>query len=204
MLHKGTRGSAQEELLYEDPLGKFASHVSHDERHLAYIGGGGIIRRSDLWVLPLTGERKARPWLDTPFTESHAQFSPDGRWVAYMSYESGRQEVYVRRFSDGGEQTQLSTSGGGWPRWTRGGDGVLFVGTDETLMSVPVRTRGERLEVAVPRRLFPVRLRRNSRLDAYQYDLAPDGRILVNGHLDELASAPITVLVNWPRLIADR
>jgi eukaryotic-like serine/threonine-protein kinase len=198
---RATRGNAPEQLLYEDPLGKFAGHVSHDARHLIYVGGGGIIRRSDLWILPLTGDRKARPWLETPFVETQAQFSPDDRWVAHTSYESGRAEVYVRRFADAGGSVQVSTAGGSYPRWSKTGDRLVFVAPDGVLMSVPVTSKGDELEIGAARRMFAVKLRRNSRLDAYQYDIAPDGRILVNGQLETLESTPITLLWDWPRLI---
>ncbi len=198
---RATSGNAQEQVLYEDPLGKFAGHISHDGRHLIYVGGGGIIRRSDLWILALTGERKARAWLETPFVETQAQFSPDGRWIVHTSFESGRPEVYVRRFEDAGNKVQVSTAGGSYARWTTSGDGLIFVALDGMLTSVPVKSRGEALEIGEARRMFSVKLRRNSRLDAYQYDLAPDGRILVNGQLDTLESTPITLLLDWPRMI---
>jgi eukaryotic-like serine/threonine-protein kinase len=199
LYQKPSRGGGTEELVYEDALGKFASHVSPDGSHLVYIAGGGIIRRSDLWAVALGGDRKAFPILESAFVESHGQISPDGHWLAYMSNESDANQVYVRPFPGPGDKWQVSSSGGGWPRWSRDGSEIVYLATDNTLMSVPVAVRASRLEVGVARKLFSIRPRRDSRLDAYQYDLSPDARrILVNTHAEDATSAPITLIVNWP------
>ena len=100
LYEKASSGSGKEQLVFEDGLGKFASDWSANGRFVAFIGGGGIIARSDIWVLSLHGERKAAPFVESPFPESHAQFSPDARWIAYMSSDSGRPEVYVSAYPD--------------------------------------------------------------------------------------------------------
>jgi dipeptidyl aminopeptidase/acylaminoacyl peptidase len=198
-LYQQPSRGGDEELLYEDALGKFASHVSPSGSHLVYIAGGGIIRRSDLWAVSLDKNRKAFPVLDSAFVESHAQVSPDGRWLAYMSAESDQFEVYVRPFPGPGDKTQVSPAGGGWPRWSRDGPEIVYLAPDNTLMSVPVSARGSVLIPGEARKLFRIQPRRGSRLDAYQYDLSPDSqRILVNMHVEEATSAPITLIVNWP------
>jgi Tol biopolymer transport system component len=121
LYEKPSRGSGSETLLREDDLGKFNAHSSPDGRFLIYVAGGGIIARSDIWVLPRFGEKKAFPFLETAFIESQPQFSPDGLWVAYMSNKSGRQEVYVTAFPGRESDTLVTTAGGSLPRWNRNG-----------------------------------------------------------------------------------
>ena len=98
LYEKPSSGSGSETVLLEDDLGKFNASASADGRFLVYVAGGGIIGRSDIWVLPLSGEKKPAPFVETRFRESQGQFSPDGRWVAFMSNKSGRPEVYVTPF----------------------------------------------------------------------------------------------------------
>src|SRR5262249_10268948 len=95
---------------------------------------------TDLWVLPLAGERKPAVYLQTPFDETHARFSPDGRFVAYTSNESGRDEVYVQTFPAGGGKWQISTEGGDQAQWRADGRELLFLGLDRKLRAVAVRT----------------------------------------------------------------
>jgi serine/threonine-protein kinase len=131
--------------------------------------------------------------------ESHAQVSRDGRWLAYMADESDQFQVYVRPFPGPGDKTQVSPAGGGWPRWSHDGSEIVYLAPDNTLMSVPVSARGSVFIPGEARKLFRIQPRRGSRLDAYQYDLSPDSqRILVNMHVEEATSAPITLIVNWP------
>jgi len=171
---------------------------SQDGAFLAYVGGGGILRRSDIWVLALTGDRRAFPLLETPFVESQPQFSPDGQWLAYMTNESGRQEVYVRPYSRDGERLQASTAGGGWPRWRRDGKEIYYLAPDRTLVAVPVTRQGSRLELGAGRPLFTVRTRPQARLDAYNYDVSADGRrFLVNTFVEQSTAAAINIVINW-------
>ena len=193
------RGAGGDALLFEDNLGKYASSVSPDGGFLAYVGGGGIIRRSDIWVLPLAGDRQAFPLLESPFVESQPQFSPDGQWLAYMTNESGRQEVYVRPFSRDGDKLQVSTAGGGWPRWRRDGKEIFYLAPDRTIVAVPVARQGSRLEIGAGRPLFTVRTRPQARLDSYNYDVSADGRrFLVNTFVEQSTSAAINIVINWP------
>jgi eukaryotic-like serine/threonine-protein kinase len=202
LYEKPARGGGAETLLLQDELGKFASHWSADGRFITYIGGGGIISRSDLWVLPLAGDRKPFPFADTTFVESHGQFSPDGRWMAFMSNESGRQEVYVRPFPGPGDKWLVSTAGGGWPRWRRDGREIFYAARDGNVMAVPVNAAGSSFVVGAARPLFKVRMRPIVRLDAYSYDVAADGqRFLINTFVEDAAPPAITLVVNWPRSI---
>jgi hypothetical protein len=209
LYRKPANGSVPEQLIYEDGLGKFASDWSQDGRSLAYIAGGGIIARSDLWILTLFNPATAAPFVQEPYVESHAQFSPDGRWLAYMTAPTGRTEtaerqVYVTSFPDRREKTRVSLAGGWYPRWRRDGAGIFYLTPDGTLMTVAVNFRGSRFEVGAARPLFKTRLRPFARLDAYPYDVTADGRrFLINTFVEEPTAAPITLLVNWPSMLRE-
>ena len=197
LYEKASRGSDSETLLYEDDLGKFNAHASWDGRFLIYVAGGGIIGRSDIWILPRLDGKKASPFLETRFLESHPQFSPDGRWVAFMSDKSGRREVYVTQFPARNSETLVSTAGGNHPRWTQNGREILYVALDGMLTAAAVDGRTTQFEVGAARPLFTIRPR-PARLDAYPYDVTSDGqRILVNTFVEEV-TPPITLVVNWP------
>ena len=198
LYQKPSSGPGAEEVLLEDGLGKFAADWSADGQFIVYIGGGGIIGRSDLWILPLA-DRKAYPFLQTKFVESQAQFAPNGRWLAYMSRSSGEPEVYISAFPGHGETMQVSTRGGGWPRWRRDGKEIFYLAPDDTFTAVAVNATGSGLVLGASRPLFKVRPRPFARLDAYPYDVSADGqRFLVNTFVEEPTAAAITLVVNWP------
>jgi eukaryotic-like serine/threonine-protein kinase len=144
---------------------------------------------NDLMVLPLSGDRKARPFLRTPFSETAARFSPDGQWVAYVSDDAGRSQVYVRPFERAGDPRQISTAGGSSPRWSRDGKELFYVAADDRLMAVAVN-RTSAFETGTPKALFTINAQQN------EYEVAPDGkRFLV--HKRGGPAAPVTVVVNW-------
>ena len=199
LYERASSGTGKEQLVFEDGLGKFASDWSADGRFVAFIGGGGIIARSDIWVLSLHGERKAAPFVEGPFPESHAQFSPDARWIAYMSSDSGRPELYVSAYPGSSERHRVSTDGGGWPRWRHDGKELFYLAPDGTLMAVPVDGQSPTFKVGAGRALFKVRLRPVVRLDAAKYDVSIDGqRFLINTFVEEMTSPAIQLVVNWP------
>ena len=162
----------------------------------------------DLWVVPLEGDRTPVVWLKTQFEERRAQFSPVGRWVAYMSNESGQYEIYVRPFAGpaapggaegrGGGQWQVSAAGGIYPRWGPGGEEIQYIAPDGTLMAAPISVSGATLEPGRPVALFRTRIvGGGTDLNVgTQYDIARDDRILINTVLGE-AAAPITLLQHW-------
>jgi dipeptidyl aminopeptidase/acylaminoacyl peptidase len=146
----------------------------------------------DLWVLPLAGDAKPYPFLQSPFNEGDARFSPDGRWVAFASDESGQSEVYVARFENPREKWRVSTSGGRSPRWRRDGKELFYFGADERMMSVPVRAGGGGFEFGAPTPLFRVTL------TGGDYDVAADGqRFLVSTGVAGAQSSPFNVVLDW-------
>ena len=145
-------------------------------------------------------EHKPRPFLRTPFNETDGRFSPDGRWIAYVSDESGRFEVYVRSFVESGEAVrhQISTAGGLSPRWRRDGRELFFVASDQKMMAVPVRT-GASFEAGAPVALFRTGtvVVSGPRATA-DYDVSADGqRFLITRSIVAENLLPLTAVVNW-------
>jgi hypothetical protein len=152
----------------------------------------------------MAGDRTPWALLKTPFREMRGMFSPDGRWVAYQSNESGRNDVYVRPFVLPGPAgtpkgpAQVSTSGGIHPVWRPDGKELYYLDPAGAMMAVPISTTGSTLEPGSPVMLFSTRIYGGG-VDAQQgrqYDVAADGRFLINTELDS-ADAPITLLQNW-------
>jgi eukaryotic-like serine/threonine-protein kinase len=188
----------REDALLEGGLGKFPSDWSPNGRFILYIAGGAAIARSDLLVLPLVGDKKPFPFLETSFIETRGRFSPDGRWIAYASDESGQLEIYVARFPEPGERRRISTAGGVWPRWRRDGREIIYLAPDNTLTAATVNGEGASFEAGAARPLFAVRPRPQVTLGDYPYDVSADGqRFLVNTLVEETASSAITLVVNW-------
>jgi Tol biopolymer transport system component len=154
--------------------------------------------RSDLWCLPLSGERKPVPFLKTEFFEGQGQFSPDGRWVAYPG-ESGRTEVYVRPFPPGagGDKWQISSGGAAHSRWRQDGKELFYISANLKLMAVPVKP-GAMFQPGVAQELFQTRIDSVNSDIVFRYDATADGkRFLLSVRLEEVASRSITVVLNW-------
>jgi dipeptidyl aminopeptidase/acylaminoacyl peptidase len=180
-------------------VGKFASHWSPDGRFLAFVAGARILARSDVWMLPLNGGGKPFAFLETPALETHPRFSPDGRWLAYTSNQSGKMEVYITPFPGPGDWQRVSAAGGGWPLWNRNGREIFFIDPDGKMMSASLNTDGGVVRIGAITALFPLRLRPSVRLDAYPYAVTSDGqRFLVNHFVEEPTSGAITLVINWP------
>jgi Tol biopolymer transport system component len=180
-------------------VGKFAADWSRDNRAVLYVGGGRAINRSDLFIAPLTEGQQARALLDSTFVETHGRIAPAGDWMAYTSNETGRLEVYVDRFPTLGDKRIVSADGGGWPRWSRDGRELFWVSDSGDLVAAQVRRTGGRLEIASPRARFRLNARDPARLDAYAYDVLPDGRFIVNRLLAEASTSAITIVINWTK-----
>ncbi|HYM12977.1 MAG TPA: protein kinase [Bryobacterales bacterium] len=150
----------------------------------------------DVWTLPLAGgeARKPAPLLQGPFSEQQSQISPNGRWIAYASTESGRPEVYVQSFPPGRGKWQVSTAGGNVPRWRRDGK-ELFFEIQNRLMAVDVKTDGPSFEAGIPKLLFEAPF---GPLNRNNYVATRDGqRFLIVTAAEQTVSSPITVVINW-------
>jgi len=194
LYQKASGGIGSDELLLESGLDKFPLSASPDEKFLIYSITDPKTKL-DLWVLPLGGDRTSFPFLQTEFNETDSQFSPDGRWIAYSSDESGRPEIYVALFPGPGGKQQISTSGGRRPAWRGDGREIIYLATDNKLMSAEVISQGAGLVVGAVRPLFDVRA---SLEDVAVYDVTADAqRFLINTIAEQRASAPITLVINW-------
>jgi dipeptidyl aminopeptidase/acylaminoacyl peptidase len=154
----------------------------------------------ELWLLPTQGDRKPYPFLKTSFGVSHGQFSPDGRWVAYSSNESGTWEIYVAPFPGPGGNWKVSAAGGGnEPRWRGDGKELFYLASDGTLMAVGVRAGAQQFDADPPGPLFKTRGRQHiSSGDLYTYDVSADGqRFLVNTDIGEVGSPSLSLIQNW-------
>jgi dipeptidyl aminopeptidase/acylaminoacyl peptidase len=159
----------------------------------------------DLMILPLNAGAHVKPipFLATAAEETLGQFSPDGKWVAYMSRESGRAEVYVRAFlpdqnpAASGRKWIVSTAGGDKPRWSRDGKELFCLAPDGKLMATPVKI-GETFEPGIPVALFDAQF-----TGYFPYDVGPDGRFLINTPItsDQAATSSINVIVNWSSIL---
>ena len=153
---------------------------------------------TDIWLQTLDGKRTSHPWLETPFREYAAAFSPDGKWIAYMSDESGSQEVYVRRFPGASGRWQVSTHGGAQPWWRRDGKELFYLAPDGKLMASSVKTGRLTFETGTPEALFNTGITTSFVDRRNQYVVTRDGqRFLVNVSAEDENSAPITVVLNW-------
>ncbi|HEV2323884.1 MAG TPA: protein kinase [Terracidiphilus sp.] len=154
-----------------------------------------------LWVLPLFGDRKPFPFVKGNFGAASAQFSPNGRFVAYNSTETGRTEVYVQTFPQHTGRWEISTSGGLQPMWRRDGKELFYLTPDEKLMAVDVDTTSGTFKAGIPRELFQAQLVPTSYWRNI-YLPSPDGqRFLMLTPASENKPEPITFLVNWPALL---
>ena len=153
----------------------------------------------DLWVLPLFGDQKPTPFVQTEFNESQGRFSPDGRWVAYASNFSGTFEVYVQNFPSSGGKWQISTNGGAQPQWRRDGKELFYLAPDRKLMAVEVNGAGATFVAGVPKPLFEAHVSAvfPGPPGSY-YAVTGDGqRFLVNTLVVESAPGPFTGVMTW-------
>jgi Tol biopolymer transport system component len=199
LYRKASDGSGAEEPVYSDGLDKDPTSWSADGKFLLYSATGDPRTGIDIWVLPLAAGAKPYPLVQTPFNESNAQFSPDGRWVAYQSDESGQREIYAIPFGSkepaSGGKRQISTAGGVQVRWRRDGKGLFYIGPGDRLMAAEMGVKGGALEVGQVTSLFGGLIGGGG----YYYDVAADGqRFLVEVPAEQSRNAEaLTIVQNW-------
>ena len=168
---------------------------SADGRFIAYVSDS--TGASDIWVLPLFGDRKPFPVVQTPFAETSPVFSPDVRWIAYTTNEGGQNNVAVQPFPGTGRKYQVSTSGGGQPVWRADGTELFYLAADGTMMAVPIDATGQ-FNAGVPQALFPTRARAGLN---QKFAVTKDGKRFLISATPQSRVAPITVLTNWTAAI---
>jgi serine/threonine-protein kinase len=203
---KNTDGSGQPQRLTSAPTetreaAEFPDSWSPDGRTIAYILVSRIVTgkgERDVWLVSPDRKQKPRPWLESPYAETAAAFSPDGRWMAYVSDESGRKEVYVRPFSGAGGRIKISSDGGAEPVWSRGGRELLYRQGNQ-FFSVDIRTEPV-LAAGTPHVLFSGDFLPGGREDApFQYAVSADGNVIYA--VREIAAPEperhLAVVTNW-------
>jgi Tol biopolymer transport system component len=206
IFRRDANGASKQEVLFHSDSIKTPLDWSTDGRWILYVERGKD-RGQSLWALPDASgpagqERKPIPYLVTAFSEGQAKFSPDGKWVAYSSDESGPVEVYVRPFPASAEGKWLvSTGGGRQVRWRADGKELFYVAPGGMLMAAEVHASGSAFEVGVPKTLFRPQILGGTgggASAAWRYDVSKDGqRFLINSATEKSASVPITVNTNW-------
>ncbi|MDQ5871124.1 MAG: hypothetical protein M3547_02840, partial [Acidobacteriota bacterium] len=191
---KAASGTGDDQLLTGSKVFKVPTSWSPDGRFLLYQAPGDRTRW-DVWMLSLS-DGKTTPILQTEFEEVGGAVSPDGRWLAYVSNESGRFEVYVQPFPGPGGKWQVSTAGGNYPVWRGDGKELFYLALDGKFMAVEIRT-GAAVESGIPKALFGVPTKGSS---GRNFDVSADGqRFLVNTpvEVEKEFSPPIVLVQNW-------
>jgi dipeptidyl aminopeptidase/acylaminoacyl peptidase len=196
LFQKRIGAAAEEELLVTDQP-KQATDWSRDGRYLLYRSADPK-SDWDIWALPFDGDKKPFPVVKTDFEERDAQFSPNGKWIAYQSNESGRFEVYVQPFPGPGSKYLVSTNGGAQVRWSRDGKELFYISLDGQLTAVPFESSsgGEPAKIGKPVALFFAPVGSVQDIGLPSYTVLGDHRFLIDALVEEPAS-PITVILNW-------
>jgi Tol biopolymer transport system component len=218
---KRADGTGAEELITESPAAKAAMSWSPDGKFIVYN------QTADIWAVPLDGDKKPIPLVTTGATEILPQVSPDGKWLAYQSNETGRQEIYVKPFPSGPGRWQISTDGGIWPRWRADGGEIYFVAAPN-IVAASIKVTGNSIEAATPVSVLTLAADpsvASHETSYHRFAVSKDGsRFLLGqpagvstatgGISDRIATladgssgtadgpaSNLTVVVNWPRLL---
>ncbi|MDA2924647.1 hypothetical protein MYX65_08335, partial [Acidobacteria bacterium AH-259-L09] len=192
-------GSGEAEQLPTGETQAEATSWSPDGKVLAFQEsalGAKLIDRN-IWLLPLEGERKPQPFLRTRFHERHAMFSPDGRWIAFTSNRSGRDEIYVKAYPGEGGIVPISIDGGTQPIWARSGKELFYRNADK-MMVVSIQT-APTFKAGAPRLLFEGSYNYRPNEETSDYDITPDGQrfVMVTSSEQERPARQVNVILNW-------
>jgi len=193
LCRKPSDGSGAEEILLTDEQTAVPNDWSRDGKYLLYSRGPAS--NQEIWALPLEGERK--PWLVVPRTASSFTYlghiSPDGRWIAYVSNESGAPEVYVAAFRGGQGKWQVSTNGGTQPKWSRDGKELYYAnGTSRTVFAVSVKEANGALQFGAAQPLVT-----NAATQQFFYDVSPDSKKILLNMASQQVGQSVTVVANF-------
>ena len=200
LYQKVSSGAGNDEVLLESEENKDATSWSSDGQFIAYTNAAiKSNTQNDIWILPMSGERKSIPFLQTGANETSAQFSPDGHWIAYVSDESGTNQVYIAPFPNPVGKWQVSRSGGSEPRWRGDGKEIFFLSPENKLTAATVNASGSNLQIGNAETLFEIH---PANPPGYHYDVTKNGkRFLVDSNRESNVQ-PLALVINWPAAVA--
>ena len=189
---KNSDGAQEEKSIVPASTDQLPSDWSRDGKYILFTRG------PELWFLTVP-DLKSNLFLKSPSVLRNGQFSPDGKWVAYASNETGKWEIYVTSFPDARGKWEVSTGGGEQPRWRSDGKELFYLSSDSKLMAVPVTT-GNNFDLGTPIALFQTSPRQPiSFNNLFVYDVSRDGqRFLINTPVKQAQAAPMSIILNWP------
>jgi len=195
-----TNAAGDDQLLLASGSDDVPTSWSRDGQSILFMRFGKV--HAGVWVLPLFGDREPKPlFQSSAFDQGAAIFSPNGRFIAYSSNESGRFEVYVQRFPPSGDKWMVSSGGGALPLWRDDGKELFYLTEDGKVMSAEIKI-GAKFESGVPQQLFQARIKHGT---DYPYGVAPDGsRFLINIPAEANDPAPMVVVLNWTATLREK
>ncbi|HVR21847.1 MAG TPA: protein kinase [Candidatus Polarisedimenticolia bacterium] len=196
---KAADGSGAEKTLFAEQNNFHYPGWSPDGKYVTYLWGDGE-KMVSLWIRAVdggaNGDAKPVAIVQPPSPQSNLAYyriSPDGRWVAYVSDESGQQEVYITSFPEGKGKWKVSPNGGYYPAWRGDGKELFYSGLADEFFACPVTRKGSEIEVGTPQHLFHTPLPALGIL----FDVSSDGKRLLVNHAEEEAQAPLQLVTNW-------
>jgi Tol biopolymer transport system component len=200
---KAADGTGKAVPLLQDDANEYDPVWSADGRYILYERSEPASpSQTEIWALPMFGERKPFPVVQSRFSVDQPALSTDGKWLAYVSTESGSPEIYVTRFGPSGATGRWQVSagtGGNWPEWRRDGKELFYLSGDDKIMAAEISVHGSDISIGNAQSLFQTNY---SGGPGGVYDVDPDGKkfLLINQG-SELAALPLTLVVNWPSLL---
>jgi Tol biopolymer transport system component len=193
---KSADGSGAEKKLIEQSNNYHMPGWSPDGKYLTYLWGDGE-KMVSLWIKPVNGDGKAVTAVQPPSAQSNLsayRVSPDSRWVAYASDESGQQEIYITSFPDGKGKWRVSTNSGAYPAWSENGRELFFKDLTDNILVCTVTPKGSEVEVGAPQHLFHAA----SPGLGIAFDVSSDGKRLLVNHSEDEGPVPLQLVTNWP------
>jgi eukaryotic-like serine/threonine-protein kinase len=185
-----------ETLLQSDGITESPWSACRDDRYLAYTRGlASDYPKTSVWILSLMGDRQPFPLVQSQFTDSDPAFSPDCKWVAYRSNESGQWEIYLTHFPDATRRFPVSTKGGRNPHWRGDGKELFYFSPEhQNMMAVSVEEKGQEITLGAPHALFSIP---SGQPLGNLYDVTSDGQRFLLSTNTSTANVPLTLVVNW-------
>jgi serine/threonine protein kinase len=195
LFEKNASGAGDEQVLFKSASAKFATSWSNDGQYILFENWGPRLKGA-IWVLSMTGDKQARPLLETnAFNQFQPKFSPDGHYFAYSSDESGRPEIYVQRFPLSTDKWQISSGGGMQPVWRKDGKELFFVTEERKFMAAEIKT-GSSFESSIPQELFTSGVATEFGY-GFSYTTSDGQRFLLSSPVETGDGAPMTIVLDW-------